>query len=104
MEILIGSSRNTELSTKIENFEEGKQGEIIHEGIDDGYCTPTSPKNRIPKALKCPPAPKKPVWRRLKKKRRFAVAPPFATVVGDLELLFRRRCDRTVVKAGGGDV
>lgn len=29
-------------------------------GEDEGYRTPTSPKNRIPEVRRCPPAPRKP--------------------------------------------
>ncbi|WOL04784.1 hypothetical protein Cni_G13506 [Canna indica] len=38
---------------------------------DDGYCTPTSPRHRIPAPLECPRAPKKPSsLRRTKRKKR----------------------------------
>ncbi|CAN6442541.1 unnamed protein product [Victoria cruziana] len=40
------------------------------EEVEDGYRTPTSPRHRIPEALECPPAPKKPRKEvRLKRKR-----------------------------------
>lgn len=41
------------------NMEE-KPGEAVAANDDGGYQTPTSPRHRIPPAIECPPAPKKP--------------------------------------------
>ncbi|KAK1299285.1 hypothetical protein QJS10_CPB14g01534 [Acorus calamus] len=95
MEIQSGHSKEP---TEIENFE----GVEETNGDDEGYHTPTSPKNIIQKLLHCPPPPKKKkkaTWRRRFKKRRSDVVR--VAVVGDLGLIFRRRCNRTVEMALG---
>ncbi|KAG1371692.1 hypothetical protein COCNU_16G007860 [Cocos nucifera] len=52
------SSSENQINTK------EKPGEAVapkgDNNDDDGYQTPTCPRNRIPPAIKCPPAPKKP--------------------------------------------
>ncbi|KAG1339221.1 hypothetical protein COCNU_04G015270 [Cocos nucifera] len=54
------SSSSSSSSDNQTNKEEEKQGEAAAAKDDDGYQTPTSPRHRIPPAIECPLAPKKP--------------------------------------------
>ncbi|KAH7678060.1 Vacuolar protein sorting-associate protein Vta1/Callose synthase N-terminal protein [Dioscorea alata] len=56
-----------EKKTKVDDDDdddEEEEEEESKEKCEDGYQTPTSPRSRIPVILRCPPAPKKPKWRR----------------------------------------
>ncbi|KAK8926373.1 hypothetical protein KSP39_PZI018425 [Platanthera zijinensis] len=55
----------TALSKKTEEGGCGEAGDYDEEG----YHTPTSPRHRIPAALECPPAPKKPACYSRRRKR-----------------------------------
>ncbi|XP_031487399.1 cyclin-dependent protein kinase inhibitor SMR3-like [Nymphaea colorata] len=59
-------------SSQIPETRDGGEGDALTEEVEDGYRTPTSPQHRIPEALECPPAPRKPKKEvRLKRKRSF---------------------------------
>ncbi|XP_021890555.1 cyclin-dependent protein kinase inhibitor SIM [Carica papaya] len=73
-------------------LEESNAGNISD---DEGCRTPTSAEHKIPAALVCPPAPRKPKWRAPVCKRKLSF---FFEVVRDEELeSFFRSCDAVSV-------
>ncbi|PKA63238.1 hypothetical protein AXF42_Ash017706 [Apostasia shenzhenica] len=55
-----------------EGSERKEEGAVVARGQEDdgGYHTPTSPRNRVPLAVECPPAPRKPAGVGLRRRRR----------------------------------